>query len=51
MHKFIAIYNLKIAMYNYPLHIWASLQPSTCSGPSQQMAVHCDCISVSVLGG
>lgn len=39
MHKFIAIYNLKIAIYNYPLHIWASLQPSTCSGPSQQMAL------------
>lgn len=39
-----------MAICSFPHHILASLQPSTCKGPSQQMALHCGCISVSVLG-
>lgn len=39
-----------MSIYTYPHHILASLQPLTCKGPSQQIALCCGCISVSVLG-
>lgn len=38
-----------MAICNCPHCILASLQPSTCKGPSQ-VALHGGCISVSVLG-
>lgn len=49
MHKFIAM-DRKLPYVIILTIFWHHYNLQFCKGPSQHMALHCDCISVSVLG-